>query len=46
MSCVGKELVEDAAQGPIVDVVDGNDIVTNTAILQASIFDSIPFYFP
>ncbi|CAL5330568.1 unnamed protein product [Camellia sinensis] len=34
MSCIGKELVEDAAQVPIVDVVDGCDIVTNTVVLQ------------
>ena len=36
MSCIGKELVEDAARVPIVDVVDSCDIVTNTAILQVS----------
>ncbi|XAR54470.1 Histone-arginine N-methyltransferase [Bertholletia excelsa] len=35
MSCIGKELVEDAAQIPIVDVLDSSDIVTNTAILQS-----------
>ncbi|GFY92374.1 protein arginine methyltransferase 3 [Actinidia rufa] len=35
MSCIGKELVEDAARVPIVDVVDSCDIVTNTAILQS-----------
>ncbi|KAJ8428769.1 hypothetical protein Cgig2_010773 [Carnegiea gigantea] len=34
MSCVGKELVEDAAQFPIVDVIDSRDIVTDTAVLQ------------
>ncbi|KAK9265808.1 hypothetical protein L1049_021420 [Liquidambar formosana] len=34
MSCVGKELVEDAAQIPIVDVVDGRDIVTKSVVLQ------------
>lgn len=35
MSSIGKELVEDAAHIPIVDVVDGNNLVTNTALLQA-----------
>ncbi|CAL5381514.1 unnamed protein product [Camellia sinensis] len=35
MSCIGKELVEDAARVPIVDVVDGCDIVTNTVVLQS-----------
>lgn len=35
MSCVGKELVEDAAKFPIVDVVDKSDIVTQTACLQS-----------
>ncbi|RVW36398.1 putative protein arginine N-methyltransferase 3 [Vitis vinifera] len=34
MSCVGKELVEDAAQTPIVDIVDSHDIVTDAAVLQ------------
>lgn len=36
MSCVGKELVEDAAQTPIVDIVDSHDIVTDAAVLQVS----------
>ncbi|KAI3711859.1 hypothetical protein L1987_70408 [Smallanthus sonchifolius] len=35
MSSIGKELVADAAHIPIVDVVDGNNLVTNTALLQA-----------
>ncbi|XP_071716065.1 probable protein arginine N-methyltransferase 3 [Rutidosis leptorrhynchoides] len=35
MSSIGKELVEDAAHIPIVDVVDANNLVTNTALLQA-----------
>lgn len=39
MSCIGNELVEDAAHIPIVDVVDGNDLVTNTALLQ--VFDLV-----
>ncbi|RWR79740.1 Protein arginine N-methyltransferase [Cinnamomum micranthum f. kanehirae] len=34
MSCVGKEVVEDAAQLPIVDVIDSRDIVTNSVSLQ------------
>ena len=36
MSCVGKELVEDAAKGPIVDTVEANDLVTSAAILHVS----------
>lgn len=39
MSCVGKELVEDASRVPIVDVVDDQDIVTNAVVLQ--IFDLV-----
>ncbi|KAF4388974.1 hypothetical protein F8388_026703 [Cannabis sativa] len=34
MSCVGKELVEGAAQMPIVDVIEGDDLVTNAAVLK------------
>ncbi|PWA39939.1 Protein arginine N-methyltransferase [Artemisia annua] len=34
MSSIGKELVEDAAHLPIVDVVDADNLVTNTALLQ------------
>lgn len=37
MSCVGKEVVEDAAQLPIVDVIDSRDIVTNSVSLQVMI---------
>lgn len=37
MSCIGKELVEDASQNPIVDVVDGRDIVTNPVVLKVSV---------
>lgn len=36
MSCIGKELAEDAARVPIVDVIDSGDIVTNTVVLQVS----------
>ncbi|KAL2337217.1 hypothetical protein Fmac_011663 [Flemingia macrophylla] len=35
MSCIGKELVTDAARIPIVDVVDSQDLVTSSAILQS-----------
>ncbi|XP_011000613.1 PREDICTED: probable protein arginine N-methyltransferase 3 [Populus euphratica] len=34
MSCVGKELVRDAAKFPIVDVVDEKDLVTDAVLLQ------------
>ncbi|KAF8395717.1 hypothetical protein HHK36_019667 [Tetracentron sinense] len=34
MSCIGKEVVEDAAQLAIVDVVDSCDIVTNAVAVQ------------
>lgn len=36
MSCVGREVVQDAAGMPIVDVVDDHDLVTDTAVLQVS----------
>ncbi|KHN01970.1 Hypothetical protein glysoja_045965 [Glycine soja] len=35
MSCIGNELVIDAARIPIVDVVDSQDLVTCSAILQS-----------
>lgn len=38
MSCIGKELVIDAARIPIVDVVDSQDLVTCSAILQVGAF--------
>ncbi|KAK3219341.1 hypothetical protein Dsin_013311 [Dipteronia sinensis] len=34
MSCIGKELVQDAARFPIVDIVADNDVVTNAVLLQ------------
>ncbi|KAF6155428.1 hypothetical protein GIB67_019954 [Kingdonia uniflora] len=34
MSCIGKEVVEDSAQLPIVDVVDTRDIVTESVAVQ------------
>lgn len=37
MSCIGKEVVEHAAQLPLVDTVDGCDIVTNTQVLQVCV---------
>ncbi|KAI3416631.1 Methyltransf_25 domain-containing protein, partial [Psidium guajava] len=35
MSCIGKEIVEDAARYPIVDVVNDGDLVTDAVVLQA-----------
>lgn len=43
MSCVGKELVEDAAKIPIVDIVDDYDLVTHAAVLQVSSSSLIMF---
>ncbi|WJX36641.1 Protein arginine N-methyltransferase 3 [Trifolium repens] len=34
MSCIGEELVIDAARYPIVDVIDHQDLVTSSSILQ------------
>ncbi|KAK6143282.1 hypothetical protein DH2020_023630 [Rehmannia glutinosa] len=34
MSCIGQEVVEDAARVPIVDVIDNCNIVTTTKVLQ------------
>lgn len=34
MSCVGREVVRDAAGIPIVDVVDDHDLVTDSVVLQ------------
>jgi protein arginine N-methyltransferase 3 len=34
MKSVGKELVKDAANAPIVDVIDSTDVITNSAVLQ------------
>ncbi|XP_068659284.1 probable protein arginine N-methyltransferase 3 [Aristolochia californica] len=34
MSIIGKEVLEDATQLPIVDVVDSSDIVTGTSVLK------------
>ncbi|PIA53818.1 hypothetical protein AQUCO_00900421v1 [Aquilegia coerulea] len=34
MSCIGKEVVENSAKLPIVDVVGSPDIITNSAVIQ------------
>ena len=39
MSSIGKEVVEDAAKFPIVDIVNHHDLVTNSAVLQVSGFN-------
>lgn len=38
MSCVGSEIDKDAARIPIIDVINGCDVVTSTAVLQVSVF--------
>ncbi|KAL0429455.1 UNVERIFIED_CONTAM: putative protein arginine N-methyltransferase 3 [Sesamum radiatum] len=35
MSCIGREVVEDAARVPIVDVIDSSSVVTTTKVLQS-----------
>ncbi|XP_002513022.2 probable protein arginine N-methyltransferase 3 [Ricinus communis] len=35
MTCIGKELVQDAAQIPIIDIVNDCDLVTDAAVLQS-----------
>eukprot|EP01018_Ginkgo_biloba_P037813 Gb_34867 [translate_table: standard] len=35
MSCIGKEVAEDAAQLPIVDIVESKEIVTETSLIHA-----------
>ncbi|KAG8391100.1 hypothetical protein BUALT_Bualt01G0152700 [Buddleja alternifolia] len=35
MSCIGREVVEDAARIPIVDVIDSCNIITTTEVLQS-----------
>ncbi|MCL7021954.1 hypothetical protein MKW94_011669 [Papaver nudicaule] len=39
MSCISKEVVEDASENPIVDVLDNCDIVTQSTVLK--IFDLV-----
>lgn len=38
MSCIGKEVVEDAARAPIVNVVDSRDIVTESVALKVTCY--------
>lgn len=45
MSCIGKELVGDAAQTPIIDIVENHDIVTNSSVLQVSVHFTCPVPF-
>ncbi|XWS08254.1 hypothetical protein CRYUN_Cryun41cG0064000 [Craigia yunnanensis] len=35
MSSIGKEVVEDAAKFPIIDIINHHDLVTNSAVLQS-----------
>lgn len=37
MSCVGKELVQDAARVPIVDTIEPQDVITESAIVHVSL---------
>lgn len=48
MSCISKELIEDAAQTPIVDFVESQDLVTDAAVLQVSdgFFMDVICYWP
>ncbi|KAH7672044.1 [Myelin basic protein]-arginine N-methyltransferase protein [Dioscorea alata] len=34
MSCIGNEVVEDATQVPIVDIIETQDIITESAVVQ------------
>lgn len=38
MSCIGNEAVEDATQVPIVDVIETQDIITESAVVQVRSF--------
>lgn len=44
MSCIGKEVMEDAACSPIVDVMDSKDIVTESTVLQVYLLTTLLFY--
>ena len=33
MSSIGKEVVEDAAKFPIIDIINHHDLITNSAVL-------------
>ncbi|KAK8643254.1 hypothetical protein V6N13_012558 [Hibiscus sabdariffa] len=35
MSSIGKEVVEDAAKFPVIDIINHHDLVTNAAVLQS-----------
>lgn len=37
MSCIGREVIEDAARIPIVDVIDSCHIITTTEVLQVCV---------
>lgn len=37
MTCVGKELVQDAARIPIIDVIDDCNLLTGPAVLQVKL---------
>lgn len=37
MSCIGREVVEDAARVPIIDVIDSCHIVTTPKVLQVCV---------
>lgn len=45
MSCIGKEVVEDSAKLPIVDVVDSRDIMTNAVVIQVTAQKLVNFCF-
>jgi len=34
MKCIGDEVVRDATQNPIIDVVDSKDVITTSSLIQ------------
>lgn len=34
MRCVGEEVVQDATQSPIIDVVESKEVITNSCLIQ------------
>lgn len=36
MKCVGEEVVRDATQAPIIDVIDSKDVITTSSLIQVS----------
>lgn len=34
MKCVGEEVVRDASQAPIIDVIDSKDVITTSSLIQ------------